>query len=80
MYQQQITANQQTPPSGVAYSSQPSVSSSNQQRDPQLQQHSYVHEQQLQQQQQKAAAPLMDTSGDFGMQDDLGANIADDCK
>lgn len=79
MYQQQISANQQTPPSGVAYSSQPAVSSSNQQRDPQLQQHSYVHEQQLQQQQQKATAPIMDTSGDFGMQDDLGANIADDC-
>ncbi|VDM41594.1 unnamed protein product [Toxocara canis] len=76
MYQQQMATSQQTPPSGnVPYASQ---QPSSQQRDTQMQQQqrAYPHEQQPSQQKN---ASLMDTSGDFGMQDDLGANIADDC-
>uniref|UniRef100_A0A158Q7A1 SP-RING-type domain-containing protein n=1 Tax=Elaeophora elaphi TaxID=1147741 RepID=A0A158Q7A1_9BILA len=92
VYQQQ--SNQQTPPAALAYP-QPSPSQQQvgipvrpqqqqtmpmQMQEPQQQQPPpFSAEQQCLDMQPKSCLPVLQSGGDFEMDDELGANIADDC-
>lgn len=93
VYQQ--PSNQQTPPSGLTYP-QPSPSQQQvgipvrpqqqqtmtmQMQESQQQQPApFSAEQQCLDMQPKSCLPVLQSGGDFEMDDELGANIADDCK